>query len=420
MRISFKSRKTISKVLSILLLCALGFIAIFGISALSNKLKEEKKVIYPIFEVGGIDADGKGNRSKDSICTKDSFECKGLEVNLGFDAYVKYQIFYYNNLDEFLEASSIYTESAEMDVPANAVHARIVVIPIWGKDVEAEDRICHWYDVTNYSSRLEIKVLKEQEPKTVDLTIGEFKNGEVTADKDNYNVGDVVTLTIAPAYGFAQKLYINGTPLILNWKTYKYSFVATETEYEITGTFEKVLSLSPNDVYRWSTNNQAHGVFTTYYPNNNDSWWMNINGEYKSVEITAKNYLPVAESMDGNGKEGYHQVLSMSLSNGKTYSFRIYNDKGDYAVSCTPANNAVTGWGNWQKLDSAAAFNMNGDGVQFKVARTSADILTISINGVTMFTYKMDGVTSTDKVVSVGIQSVANSGEYVTIPFVLN
>ena len=257
----------------------------------------------------------------------------------------------------------------------------------------------------------------------VNITIGEFANGTVTADKDSYNVGDTVTLTITPESGYFQKLYINDEPLMLGWKTFTYSFTATENAYEITGSFEKGISLTPSDAGRWDDHNQAHGVLNTYYPNNGDSWWMDINGEYQSVEITAKNLVPKADSMDGNGQNGYMQIIRFGLSNGNTYAFRIYNDKGTYAVSCTAVSGSSSGWGNWKNVANVLGYSiddaMSGDGVQFKVERTSADTMTVSVNGVVMFTYTMDGVTEADTVTFVGIQSNANSGKYVEIPFTL-
>ena len=273
-----------------------------------------------------------------------------------------------------------------------------------------------------------LTVPTEEEPPVyegpVTLNIGEFANGTVTADKDSYNVGDTITLTIAPAGGYFQKLYINGNPLILDWKTFTYSFTATENAYEITGSFEQGLSLKPGDWGRWDDHNQLHGILNTYYPNNGDSWWMDINGEYQSVEITAKNLVPKADSMDGNGQNGYMQIIRFGLSNGKTYAFRIYNDKGTYAVSCTAVSGSSSGWGNWKNVANVLGYSiddaMSGDGVQFKVERTSADTMTVSLNGVVMFTYKMDGVTEADTVTFVGIQSNANNGKYVDIPFELN
>ena len=262
---------------------------------------------------------------------------------------------------------------------------------------------------------------------TVALTIGNFANGTVTADQDSYKVGDTVTLTVTPNSGYFQKIYINGEPMMLGWKTFTYSFVATENVYNITGSFETGLSLSPGDWGRWDDHNQLHGVFNTYYPSNGDSWWMTVNGEYQSVEITAKNYLPKEDSMDNQDVEpkvnGYQQIIRFALSNGKTYAFRIYNDKGTYAVSCTGVSGSSSGWSNWKNVGNVLGYSiddaMAGDGVQFKVERTSADTMTISVNSVVMFTYKMEGVTENDKVTSIGIQSNANSGKYVEIPFEL-
>lgn len=166
MRIKYKTRKTITQVLSIVLVCALGLGAIFGVSALSKKLKEDTKVIHPTFEVGGINAEGKGDKDMNgSVYTKDSFECKGLEVKLDFDAKITYQVYYYDDLDNYISNSSVYDASASMSVPAEAVYARIVVTPIWDSDVATDDRVCHWYDVAKYSSQLELSVLREQEYK---------------------------------------------------------------------------------------------------------------------------------------------------------------------------------------------------------------------------------------------------------------
>lgn len=419
MRLNYIKRKKISRVSSVVLIFATVIAMALGVSTITKKMKDETKVIHPTFEIGGINAEGKANKAKDSIVTVESFLCKGLEVNLDFDATIKYQVFYYDVLNKYIESSPVYFEKAEMNIPINAFYARIVVTPIWNNSIKEKDRVCDWYDVLKYSSQLEIKVSKDQESQPTNISIAKFVNGTVTANRNDYKIGDTVTLIVKPEEGYAQKLYINGQPLMLDWNTFTYSFIATETVYEITGSFEKALDVMARDYCRWNHNNQAHGVFTAYYPQRTDSWWLIINGEYKSLEITAKNYLPVANSMDENGNEGYQQLISFKLSNGKDYAFRIYNDKGDYAVSCTAVSGSVTGWGNWKELNEADSLAMNRDGVQFKVERSSANTFTISVNGVEMFTYTMDGVTDADKVVSVSIQSNGNSGEYVAIPFEL-
>ena len=65
------------------------------------------------------------------------------------------------------------------------------------------------------------------EAADVTINIAQMTNGTVTADKESYKVGDTVTLTIAPNGGYVQKLYIDGQPLILGWKTKTYKMVTT-------------------------------------------------------------------------------------------------------------------------------------------------------------------------------------------------
>ena len=166
MKLKYKTKRTLTQILSIVLLCAVGFGAIMGISALSKKLNEETTIIHPSFEVGGLGADGKYVDTDESIYTKDSFECQGLEVKLDFDSNVTYQAFYYDELDKFISATPVYEESLKLSVPADAIYARLVVTPIWGDDVDKDDRVCHWYNVYKYANQLEISVLKDQEVET--------------------------------------------------------------------------------------------------------------------------------------------------------------------------------------------------------------------------------------------------------------
>ena len=250
----------------------------------------------------------------------------------------------------------------------------------------------------------------------VQINIADMENGQVVTDKVSYNLGDTVTLILTPDAGYSQKLYVNGQPLLLDWKTNTYSFVTTQNVYNITGSFEKSLNLAPSDANRWDSANQAHGVLAAYYPVNDDSWWMKFNGEYETITVKAKNYLPVAESMDGNGSVGFATIVQITMDNGKTYAFRVINDKGTYAYDRYGAGGSVTGWGNWKNLNDLAQ-QFNGDGVDFKLERTAANKLTLSVNGRIMETYTMDGVTAKNKVTSVGMQHNGNAGQYVQVPF---
>ena len=262
----------------------------------------------------------------------------------------------------------------------------------------------------------------------VSIQIADMEYGSVAADKTSYYVGDTVTLTVTPNTGYCQKIYINGEPLMLDWKTNTYFFVATEKAYNITGSFEPSFGESPSDAARWDSSNQAHSILTTYYPNNDNSWWYKIDGDYTSLAVTAKNYLPQDSSAEGDGNIGYSTVLAATLDNGNTYAFRIINEKDSstgeirYIYTRFGASGSVTGWGGWCQLEAKApgvTEKLQGNGAEFKLTRTSANTLQVTLDGVVLDTYTMDGVTDSNQVTSVGIYHYGNKGKIVEIPFTL-
>jgi hypothetical protein len=258
----------------------------------------------------------------------------------------------------------------------------------------------------------------------VGLNIAEFEGGKVTAGKALYKPGETVTLKVTPEAGYSQKLYINGQPLKLGWKTDTYSFVATEEIYKITGSFEPSLKVSPADANRWDTANQAHGVLNAYYPNNNDCWFVDIQGEHKSITVSAKNLMKLEDSYEGapNGG-GYSIVLRMTFDNGKNYAFRIYNcSAARYGYSRFGSGGSSTGWGGFKWVDTVVPevnTLLHGDDGAFKLERTGANTLQLSLNGKVLETYTADGITESNKVVSAGFAQYGNRGYYVEIPFTL-
>ena len=265
----------------------------------------------------------------------------------------------------------------------------------------------------NLNQAMEIPFKLTDTGKQVFVNIESLSNGNVTTNEASYQVGDTVVLTITPDAGYSQKLYINGEPLLLDWKTNTYSFTATEEVYNITGTFEPSLNVTPKDIKRWDTANQAHGILNAYYPGNDDAWLIEIKDEYRSISVKAKNYLP---GEDGTGVEGFAVNLGFKLSNGKEYIFRIIKEKGKYYHQRFGING-----NDWKKteLDAAAIEALCGDGVNFKLERTSTSTLTLSINGVVYDNYTMDGVTAETKVTTAIIGHYGNRGEKIALPFVL-
>ena len=162
-------RKT-KNTLKTIALAVVGLGAIVGAASLVGNLvekqDEELKVIHPMFEVGGLTADGKYEESDKTIYTKEAFECQGLEIKLEFDNTIDYQVFYYEDDGDFLSASEVINGNQDLVVPNNATHARIEITQNWdemGEDyVKEKDQVIKWYEVSKYASQMELKVNKEQ------------------------------------------------------------------------------------------------------------------------------------------------------------------------------------------------------------------------------------------------------------------
>ena len=245
--------------------------------------------------------------------------------------------------------------------------------------------------------------------EAIDLTIDTFENGAVVTDKKNYAVGEKVTLTITPADGYAQKLYINGEPLMLGWKTNIYSFTAEEGKtYAITGSFEPGLKLGAAD--KWDAANQAHGILNTYYTSG-DSGWYWIDGEYASLSAIVKNY-------DSANADGFFTMLCFKINN-VNYNFRVIKQGGKYY--CQRAGFKVNGKDSWTKyeLDQDTIDAILGEGVEFKMVRTAADTLTVSVNGKVYDVFTLTGDAVNAKVTKVCIGHDGNRNLHVTIPFEL-
>ena len=176
---------------------------------------------------------------------------------------------------------------------------------------------------------------------------------------------------------------------------------------------------------RWYATNQAHGILNAYYPNNNDAWKMSVNGEYNSLAIMVKNFLPQADTMEGDALGGFSAVIGVKMDNGNIYSFRIINKKIDGAPQYQYSRfggDGKAGWGGKCVLDDkvpGATDLINGDGIEFKVTRTGDNTLALTLNGVVLDTYTMDGITADNKVSAVLVYHYGNKGENVEIPFEL-
>lgn len=169
-----KFKKNFRNFLAIALAILVGAGAIFGIVKLSEKLTSETKKITPSYQVGGIDVSGKGNDSKDSIVTKEAFECQGLKITPEFGANIEYQVFFYGANDVFLECSEVMSDTYNY-CPTWAGYARVVIYP--QSDEDNDDVEVKWYQVRKYAKLLTIEVNRKQD--FVDIsTVDFFQEGE--------------------------------------------------------------------------------------------------------------------------------------------------------------------------------------------------------------------------------------------------
>ena len=159
----FKNKKTWQTVG----ICALAAVvvagAIAGISALANNGEDDGfERVNVGYEVGGLTDSGIYEKSEYTLYTKNGFdvEDKTVSVDINFDANITYQLFFYDENDEFIEgsATTVLTTDYKADAPADAVTCRIEITPVWDEDVKDDDKKIGWLDKGGYASQLTVSV----------------------------------------------------------------------------------------------------------------------------------------------------------------------------------------------------------------------------------------------------------------------
>lgn len=172
---SKKFKKNTKTALIWILVGVLVIASLAVIIALTRTNTEDERVeIKPAFAIGGLDDAGKYVDTDKTLYTKDAFACEGLEVKLNFDATISYQVFYYNEDEEFISASETLTATHTATLPEGAEYARLVVSPDW-TGVEVEDQEITTLSKTKYTSQLKILVANENYVNTKSFTL--FGNG---------------------------------------------------------------------------------------------------------------------------------------------------------------------------------------------------------------------------------------------------
>lgn len=128
-----------------------------GIISLVDSDKFDTKNISDLsFGVGGLDSAGKYMSTDQSIYTKDAFECQGLNVSLEFDSEISYQIYFYDQNNDFVHTTGKLEGAFVADsIPFFAKYARIVITP-------DDDEKVTSLEVLKYAKQLNAKVNREQ------------------------------------------------------------------------------------------------------------------------------------------------------------------------------------------------------------------------------------------------------------------
>ena len=177
-------------VIAVIILAVVGGI-VGGVIALTrntDKIDDAltyKSIGWTKYGIGGLDPNGNYKSTDKSIYTKKAFECQGLNVTPEFDKDVSYEIFFYDQNNEFVHTTGRLTGAFVQDgVPFFAKYARIVITP-------NDDNKVTIFEKRGYAKQLNVTVYREQG----------FKNYT-----DNLFVEDYHSMTIDSSTGVVTPL----------------------------------------------------------------------------------------------------------------------------------------------------------------------------------------------------------------------
>lgn len=193
MRIKRQTKDLLMKIISVVLVVA----TVVGITVLvshfvSNKADDDGKVEVKLsYEIGGLTSYGKYEETKQSIYTKEAFECDGLNIKPQFDSTITYQVFFYDDLGNFVSATAnlegYYTE----EIPEGSSYARIMITPKWDNETKDDDKKITIFQINKYAKQLTVKVNAEkrtQQTEFVEVALSDEKY--FTLDSGCYYTAD--------------------------------------------------------------------------------------------------------------------------------------------------------------------------------------------------------------------------------------
>ena len=160
---NFKNRINWKQVVATVVCVALvAALAVTGISIFNKKEKDKDGYIGADlnFSIGGLNEDGTYKKTDGSLYTKDAIEASKVKVTLEFDSTVQYQLFFYDEFDEFISSGIQLGKGSESELPEGATHFRVVLTPVWDADVELDDQVVTLFNKGNYTKQITVSIIE--------------------------------------------------------------------------------------------------------------------------------------------------------------------------------------------------------------------------------------------------------------------
>ncbi len=212
---SKKISKT-SKIILVVVLCLVVLGGVAGVVAWTQSDKYDTKDLSYIgmYEVGGLDSAGNYMSTNASIYTKKPIECQGLNCYLDFDSTISYQLYFYDQNNEFVHTTGRLTGTfVEEAMPFFAKYVRIVITP------NDDDKVTS-LEIVKYAKQLNISVNREQGFKNYTENLFDFcyqdkylKEGVLTDNDESVTkYKQVVTCEFVDISAYKDCLYFKDAP----------------------------------------------------------------------------------------------------------------------------------------------------------------------------------------------------------------
>lgn len=179
------NRKDINWKQILIIVISFALLAALCVTCVSIFTKKDKDSdgyveVIPKFSIGGLKNDGTYEDTDASLYTKDAISAQNVKIVLEFDSTVTYQLFFYDEFDNFISAGVALGKGSETEVPDGATAFRIELTPVWDEDVEEDDQKVTLLNKGSFTKQLTVKVIELEEAEDADNTTDPVEDPETT------------------------------------------------------------------------------------------------------------------------------------------------------------------------------------------------------------------------------------------------